>query len=184
MAIAANIILIILGSIGLSLAVIRGGWKILRFYTQISNIIALLSSVLFLLAGEQTAWLRFVGTCMLIMTFFVSLCILVPMGVGFKKMMLTSSGLYHHTLCPILSTVSYVLWEGHASAWYLPVILTFLYGMIMLYLNGKDKVDGPYPFFRVKQQSALATVVWMAALTGLITLIALAVMWIAKTVGS
>ena len=95
-------------------------------------------------------------------------------------MMLTNSGLYHHLLCPILSTASYVLWEAHSTVWFVPVILTFIYGMIMLYLNGKGKVDGPYPFFRVRQQSALATVLWMAALTGVITLIALAVMWIAK----
>ena len=116
---------------------------------------------------------------MLIMTFLVTLLILVPMGAGFKRMMLTSSGLYHHALCPVLSTASYLLWEEHASVWFVPVILTFAYGMSMLYLNGKGKVDGPYPFFRVRQQSALETVLWMAVLTGLIALIALAVMWIA-----
>ena len=64
--------------------------------------------------------------------------------------------------------------------WLVPVILTFLYGMIMLYLNWKGKVDGPYPFFRIRKQSALATVLWMAVLTGAITLIAFAVRWIAK----
>ncbi len=180
MAIAANITIIVLECIGLYLSAKRGKWKILFFYTQISNIIALLSSVLFLLTGGNAAWLRFLGTCMLIMTFFVTLFILVPMGAGFKKMMLTNSGLYHHTLCPILSAVSYIFWERHSSLWFVPVILTFIYGMIMLYLNWIDKVDGPYPFFRVKQQSALATVVWMAALTGVISLIVLAVKWIAK----
>ena len=180
MAIAANVLLIVLECIGLYLSARRGKWKILRFYTQLSNIITLLSSVLFLLTGGNAARLRFLGTCMVIMTFFVTLFIFVPMGAGFKKMMFTNSGLFHHTLCPVLSTVSYVLWEEHSSAWFVPVILTFIYGMIMLYLNGTDRVDGPYPFFRVKQQSALATVLWMAALTGAITLIAFAVIWIAK----
>ena len=175
MAIAANIIVIILELIGLTLSAKRRGWQLLQFYTQLSNIVALLSSICFLLAGEKAAWLCFTGTCMLIMTFVVTLLILIPMGAGFKKMMLTGSGLYHHTLCPILSTVSYLLWEGHADVWYIPVILTFAYGMLMLYLNGKGKVDGPYPFFRVKQQNAFATVLWMAALTGIITLISLAV---------
>lgn len=174
MAVAANIILIILEAVGLSLSFRRGRWKILQFYTQLSNIAALLSSVLFLLAGEKAAWLRYTGNCMLIMTFFVSLFILVPMGAGFKKMMLTDSGLFHHTLCPILSVASYILWETHARVWFIPVILTFVYGMIMLYLNWKEIVDGPYPFFRVRHQSALATVLWYLALTAVITLTAFA----------
>ncbi len=178
MATVADIVIIVLEAIGLYLSAKRGGWKILQFYTQLSNIITLLSSVLFLLAGEKTAWLRYFSTCVLTMTFCVSLFILVPMGAGFKKMMLTNSGLFHHTLCPILSVTSYILWEPHAYVWYVPVVLTFIYGMIMLYLNWKDKVDGPYPFFKVKQQRSLATVLWMAALTGVITLIALAVIWI------
>ncbi len=174
MAIAANTILIILGAAGLYLSFRRGRWKILQFYTQLSNIVALLSSVLFLLAGEKAAWLRYTGVCMLVMTFFVTLCILVPMGAGFKKMMFTDSGLFHHTLCPVLSAASYLLWERHVSLWFIPVALTFVYGMVMLYLNWKEKVDGPYPFFRIRRQGAPATVLWYLALTAAITLIALA----------
>ena len=171
MATAANIIIIILEAIGFRLSYQRGRWKIIFFYTQISNMISLLSSVLFLLAGDNAAWLRYTANCMLTMTFFVSLCILVPMGAGFQKMMLTNSGLFHHTLCPILSLVSYILWEKHASVWFVPVALTFVYGMTMLYLNWREKVDGPYPFFRIRQQSRLATILWMAALTCVIALI-------------
>ena len=178
MAIAANIIIIMLEAIGLYLSAKRGGWKILQFYTQLSNIFALLSSILFLLAGEKAAWLRYTAVCLLTMTSLVSLFILVPMGAGFKKMMLTNSGLFHHTLCPILSFVSYALWEPHSSLWYLPVILTFIYGMIMLYMNWIEKVDGPYPFFRVRHQSTLATVLWYVALTCVITLISLTIIWI------
>ncbi len=59
MATATNIIIIVLEVIGLYLSAKRGGWKILRFYTQLSNIFALLSSVLFLLAGERVACLRY-----------------------------------------------------------------------------------------------------------------------------
>ena len=175
MAIAANIIIIILELIGLYLSSKRGGWKILQYYTELSNITALLSSALFLLVGEKAAWLHYTSVCMLTMTFFVSLFFLVPMGAGFKKMMLTNSGLFHHTLCPILSVLSYSLWEPHSYAWFVPVILTLIYGMIMLYLNWKEKVDGPYPFFRVRYQSALATVLWYVALTSVITLISLAI---------
>ena len=80
------------------------------------------------------------------------------------KLMLGKTGLFHHTLCPILSFVSYVFWEPHSRAWYVPALITLIYGLIMVYLNAVKKIDGPYPFFRVHNQSKLATVIWIAAL--------------------
>lgn len=74
--------------------------------------------------------------------------------------------------------LSYMLVESHvpsAPAILIPTAVTFLYGMIMLFLNYKDRFDGPYPFFRIKAQSAAATILWMTALTGAIALISLAV---------
>lgn len=68
---------------------------------------------------------------------------------------------------------------GQELIW-LPVVLTFLYGMIMLYLNGKEIVDGPYPFFRVRSQSAAKTVLWMAVLTAVIAGISVLVCFCAE----
>ena len=73
----------------------------------------------------------------------------------------------------MLSVISYVLWEGHSALWQIPVAITFVYGIVMMYMNYREYFDGPYPFFRVKHQSRAATVLWMAALTGMITVIAL-----------
>ena len=73
----------------------------------------------------------------------------------------------------VLSVISYVLWEGHSALWQIPVAITFVYGIVMMYMNYREYFDGPYPFFRVKHQSRAATVLWMAALTGMITVIAL-----------
>ena len=53
-------------------------------------------------------------------------------------------------------------------------------GLIMLYLNGIRKVDGPYPFFRVHNQSVLATVLWMIVLTAVITAISAGVAAVAR----
>ena len=96
-----------------------------------------------------------------------------------RRLMLSGNGLYHHTLCPVLSVISYVLWEGHSAVWQVPVAITFVYGIVMMYLNYRECFDGPYPFFRVNHQSRLATVLWMAGLTGMITMIALSVRRIA-----
>ena len=165
MSIAANILLIVLELIALYNAPYKHDLlKTIIFYTQISNFIALISSVLYLFLSDRVAVVRYLATCMLTMTFFVTLCILVPMGGGFKKLMLGKTGLFLHTLCPILSFISYVFWESHSHAWYIPIFVTLIYGLIMVYLNAVKKVDGPYPFFRVHNQSKLATVVWIITL--------------------
>ena len=144
-------------------------WKNLIFYTQISNLLTFISSLALLAAGDQAAWLRYLSVCMMVMTALVTACILVPMGGDPKTLLWSGNGLFHHVICPVITTVSYVFFEHHA-AWlliWLPVGVTLVYGLIMLFLNGKGTVDGPYPFFRVHHQSAAATVTWMAALVAL-----------------
>ena len=110
MPLAANIAVIILEVMGLRISITDRRWKILAFYTQLSNLVTLASSVAFLLLGATAAPLRYLSSCMLTMTFLVTLLVLVPMGGGFEELMLSGNGLYHHTLCPIISVTSYVLW--------------------------------------------------------------------------
>lgn len=179
MPLAANIAVIILEVMGLRISITDRHWKILAFYTQLSNLVTLVSSVAFLLLGATAAPLRYLSSCMLTMTFLVTLLVLVPMGGGFENLMLSGNGLYHHTLCPIISVASYVLWEPHASPWLVPVAVTTIYGLVMLYLNWKDRFDGPYPFFRVHNQSRRATVMWVLVLIAVITAISLGVGWVA-----
>ena len=182
MSIAINIAVIILEIIGLRISTSERKWKIFAYYTQISNIITLVSSFVLVAArsNELSAVLRYLSSCMLTMTFMITLFVLVPMGGGFRKLMLSGNGLYHHTLCPILSVTSYIMWEKHSSLWILPTVLTFIYGIIMLVMNGKGLFDGPYPFFRVRNQSKLATVVWMVVLIGIIAAISIGICKVAK----
>ena len=182
MSFAINIAVIILEIIGLRISTSERKWKIFAYYTQISNIITLVSSFVLVAArsNELSAVLRYLSSCMLTMTFLITLFVLVPMGGGFRKLMLSGNGLYHHTLCPMLSVTSYIIWEQHSSLWILPTVLTFIYGIIMLVMNGKGLFDGPYPFFRVRNQSKLATVVWMVVLIGIIAAISIGICKVAK----
>ena len=178
MAIVLNCIIIVLEILGLRISIKRK-WALFAFYTQLSNMVTLVSSIAFLIMGPGAAGIRYLSTCMLTMTFLVTAFVLVPMGGGLKKLMFSGNGLYHHTLCPIISIGSYIFFETHSDIWLLPVVLTFIYGMIMLYLNYKKIYDGPYPFFRVYHQSRLVSVLWFLTLTVLITLLSLAVLKIA-----
>ena len=173
------LIILLLEIRGLSLSIPGRKWMTLIYYTQLSNLATAVSAALLLIFG-QPCWvtiLRYVSACMLVMTFFVTTAVLIPMGGDPKKLLWSGNGLYHHVLCPVLSTASYILVEAHApgSMIWLPPVLTLIYGVIMLYLNGKRKVDGPYPFFRVHNQSAAMSVLWMAVLFAAVTAISAAV---------
>ena len=97
----ANILIIILEILGLRVSIGDRKWKIFAYYTQISNLITIVSSIVYVFTGGP-AWLRYTSACMLTMTFAVTLFILVPFGGGFRRLMLSGNGLYHHTLCPVL----------------------------------------------------------------------------------
>ena len=170
MAYICNAALIVLEFVGLSRKPGGFDWRMFAFYTQISNAMALVSSVLFLLARDLpvTTHLRYLATCMMLMTAFVTVCVLIPMGAGVKNMLFSGNVLYHHTLCPLICAVSYIFWEPHSPLWLLPTLVTLGYGIGMMILNAAGKVDGPYPFFRVRSQSRKATVLWTLALFGVI----------------
>ena len=174
-----NALLIVFEIRGLSLAWPGRRWSLLLFYTQISNLIAAVSSVLLLAAGRQ-AWaapIRYLATCMLIMTFLVTAFVLVPMTRKPKLLLATGSCLYHHVLCPAVSTVSYLFAEPHAGreTILLPIAVTMVYGIVLLFLNARRITDGPYPFFRVHHQSVRATILWILVLLGAIAAISAAV---------
>jgi len=140
----------------------------LIYYTQISNILTLVSSILLVIFGQKAfvEVLRFLSASMLAMTFFVTVFILVPVTGRVKDFLFSGSGLFHHLLVPIVSVASYVFAENKVPmGWiWLPVALTLIYGLVMIYFNLTGDVDGPYPFFRVKKNGAVKTVIWMVAL--------------------
>ncbi len=164
---------------GFSISLPRGKWKTFIFYTELSNLAAAVSAFCLLVFG-QPAWItafRYLSICMLVMTFLVTTCVLVPMGGDPKILLWSGNGLYHHVLCPVISAASYIFAECHTGremVW-LPILITVAYGLIMLFMNGIGKVDGPYPFFRVRQQSVSATVLWVVVLNAVITGISFAV---------
>ncbi len=153
---------------GLHLAFSEGGWKIFVYYTQISNLLSLISSAALVIFGDTVliACIRYLACCMLVFTFFVCACALTPMGGDPKYLFLTGHCVYHHLICPVASTLVYVFLERHAGFAMVPIAtgVTLFYGLLMVFLNAAGKVDGPYPFFRVHDQSKLATAAWMAVL--------------------
>ena len=176
----ANLINLILEIIGLQISISRRKWRVFAYYTQLSNMVTFVSSLLYVLIGD-IVWLRYLSTCMLVMTFIIAICVLIPMGGDAKELLIRGNGLYHHTLCPVLSTISYFLWEHHPQSWqilWIPIMFTIVYGVIMLYLNGVRRIDGPYPFFRIHQQSVIASVSWTLGLSLFIGMLSGLIYWL------
>ncbi len=158
------------------------GWHMFDFYTIISNFLAMLSTALLLAFGPGTfvTAFRFLSVCMMLMTMLVTVFVLTPLMKDAG--LFSGTQFFFHLLCPILTTVSYVLWEDHSAAWYVPAAVTIVYGVVVMYLNYLEKMDGPYPFVRVKHQSRTATVVWIIVMFGAIFGIARGVIWLSGLV--
>lgn len=164
------------------------GTTMFRYYTQDSNILAFLVS---LISFPITLWalvsgkrrprflksLRLVAASGLMVTFLVSALVLTPLNSGlhlkrylmeFKAMMLEPPILYFHTLCPLMMFFAFLLLEDDdllpriQSTFILPP--TILYGAVTLYKNYTFAYFGPYAFFRVHNQPPGATILWCAAI--------------------
>ena len=148
----------------------RERFRMFRYYTILSNCMTLVSTALILPVGAASfaAALRYLSVCMMTMTFLVVVFVLVPMTKDVKGMLFHGTELFYHTVNPILTVLSYVLWEAHSRAWLLPVGVTLVYGFLMMYLNHIGVADGPYPFLKVNDQSKGATAAWICALFALI----------------
>ena len=121
-----NLIIVILEIIAFSKSIKWHGLKKnFIFYTQISNLLTFISSLLLVIFGAKSTIevLRYVSVCMLIMTFLVTACILVPMSGKPRELLFSGSGLFHHLLIPIFSTLTYMFFEKRADfTWvWLPV---------------------------------------------------------------
>ncbi|MCR5771640.1 MAG: hypothetical protein K6G87_10470 [Butyrivibrio sp.] len=172
-----NVIIVILECIGLYLSISKSGSfkKLLIYYTQLSNLLTLCSSLLFVIFGPKdlVEIVRYVSVCMMIMTLLVTVFVLVPMSGKVEELLFSGSGLYYHLIIPILTTITFLFVEeevSYAFVWITPV-LTLIYGIIMLIMNYKEKLEGPYPFFKIRKQGVKATIIWMAVLMVVISTI-------------
>lgn len=160
----------------------ESGLRLLRYYTQLSNILALASGVICACMGIKalirrrgapgwTRGLRYMTACALGLTLIVAGFLLAPTDpdLGFRGFMLEGKYLYLHTLCPLLGIALYFLHpgrrfgEGHALLALLP---TVVYGAVSLMMNAAGVYSGPYPFLRLREQAGYVTAVGCIAVLG------------------
>ena len=185
-AVVLNGILIALGIIGMIRVVDHYHASAIIYYTVDSNIVCLISSILFfifmLIKKNITEIpffvmaLRFIATVCLIVTFIVVVAYIAPAKLwvpngtyldNLKVVLLRDDMLYQHLLCPVICFISFSFFEGDRrlnkkkTIWY-GVIATLVYGITMIILNLLKIVDGPYPFFKVNEDPVVYSLVMVA----------------------
>ena len=158
-------------------------WGLFQFYTQDSNILLLLTSILYAVCLVRTLrdgdpmplWARvahYMAVCTTTVTFVVVLTVLGPMGGfgGYGTLLFGGSMLFCHTLCPILGIVSLVFFEPEptltAQHTLMALIPTVLYAVVSIILNVARVWHGPYPFLYVYEQPFWLSCVWFAVIVG------------------
>ena len=136
-ALILNLIVLVLEARGLALSIPGRRWKIFAFYTQLSNLTAVISSLLLVMFRmvPTVIVLRYLSSFLLVMTVLVTACVLISLGGDPKLLLFSGSGLYVHLLCPTVFVGSYLFTEKHpqpAAAILFPMMLTLSYGLTML----------------------------------------------------
>lgn len=186
-----NALIVVFEIIALILSLRDQGLDSFFFYTQDSNYLAMAVSLLFCVCsakairgqGELPAWLhplRYISVSCLMLTFFVVLFVLMPaMGADGPLMLYRGSMLYQHTLCPILSVVSFFVLEPDSklskSDIKKALLPTLLYAGVAILLNLARVIEGPYFFLMVYAQPWYMSVLWCGIVLGIAWLLAAAV---------
>lgn len=174
-----NILIIILEIIGFTQGIKDMGLSTLKYYTQDSNLLLLISSCIityYLIKRKDTIpqfwkWFRFTSIVSITLTLIVVITILSwMMPGGLKGMLLEGMFLYHHTLCPILGLFSFIFLEKYDIRNNKQIIrtiyFTFIYALTLIILNILKIVDGPYPFLKVYNQPLIISIVWFILIIG------------------
>ena len=160
------------------------GLKIFFFYTQDSNLFLFVACVIMAVIQAQMLWgkrkevplwaqrVKYMATCAVSLTFLVVIFVLIPLAglnSAVDKLFMEAK-LYHHFLCPLIACLSFVILEKQPELQFkdtlYALIPTAVYAVIMTILNILRVVEGPYPYFKVYEQSVFMSCVWFVVILG------------------
>lgn len=169
-----------------------------EFYTTDSNLLALLVCLIYsvylirnLVTGNECipTWLRqvkYMATCCLTVTFVIVLTVLAPMMglMGYRVMLFEGLMIYHHLLCPILMIFVFLFFDSdgiyNRKKVTATIIPTALYAVVIVVLNVRRTISGPYPFLMVYQQTVYVSVFWFLVIHSIAFFIAWFLLKISK----
>lgn len=200
-----NALIVILEAVAICLAFKEMAFGMFVYYTVLSNVFLLVSSlllVIFSFSSKEPSFvsrMKYMSTCVVAVTFLVVVFILAPTTnvtpyentsilTNLKYLLFKGSMLYMHFICPVLAIFSYtVLEKPEVYRKDLPLfgmIFTLVYAAVLIPLNALGIVRGPYPFLMVRDQSILASLIWFVVILGFAYLIAWTINRLARSQNS
>lgn len=169
LALGSNILLIVLASLGLYFSIVDK--NAFLYYSDNAGMFALSSSIIYViivLAKKEPNFLclalRYVSTACLVLTLVGTFYVATTTGENYLDSFIKGSHLFNNLLCPIVSFVSFTLFEGDRrlnkkkTIWY-ALIPTVIYGIIMLVCNVSNTFTGPYSFMMINDNPVYLTVI-------------------------
>lgn len=169
LALGSNILLIVLASLGLYFSIIDK--NAFLYYSDNAGMFALSSSIIYIIViltkkepNFLSLALRYVSTACLLLTLVGTFYVATTTGENYLDSFIKGSHLFNNLLCPIVSFVSFTLFEGDRrlnkkkTIWY-ALIPTVIYGIIMLVCNVTNTFTGPYSFMMINDNPVYVTVI-------------------------
>ena len=174
-----NILFLICELVGLGIIMLGGNKSLFEYYTVDSNLFALIMTVVYLYfvctdkkISKAIYLLRLMSLVSLMITFLVVLFILsfmVPLQFLFWGYYGTN--LILHVICPLLLLYIYFKFDEKVKVNKYELIdnmiPTLIYAIILIILNIKGIVDGPYAFLRFNFQPLYQSVLWFILIVGI-----------------
>lgn len=179
MSLILNLLIVIFEIIGFVITLNLTHRIAIEYYTEDSNILALFSSLLFviyLISNKKIPrWLelfKYMTTICLTVTFLVVIFILAPMyNFNYYYMLFYHNLLFQHLLCPIISIITFIFFDKMSildkKDSMIGISLTLLYGFILIILNLFKLIEGPYPFLMIYKQPIYMSIIWFILIIGL-----------------
>ena len=172
-----NLLIVILEIIGFIISTNVNKRIAIEYYTEDSNILALASSLLFVIfllsKNKIPRWLqlfKYMTTICLTVTFLVVLFILGPMlEFNYGWLFLSNGLLFQHLLCPILSIIVFIYFDDicfKKRDSIRGLYLTIIYATIIIILNILKIIKGPYPFLYIYEQPIYMSIIWAILIPG------------------
>ena len=169
LALGSNILLIVLASLGLYFSIVDK--NAFLYYSDNAGMFALSSSIIYViivLAKKEPNFLclalRYVSTACLVLTLVGTFYVATTTGENYLDSFIKGSHLFNNLLCPIVSFISFTMFEGDRrlnkkkTIWY-ALIPTVIYGIIMLVCNVSNTFTGPYSFMMINDNPVYLTVI-------------------------
>ena len=174
-----NLLFLICELVGLGIIMLGGNKSLFEYYTVDSNLFALIMTVVYLYfvctdkkISKAIYLLRLMSLVSLMITFLVVLFILsfmVPLQFLFWGYYGTN--LILHVICPLLLLYIYFKFDEKVKVNKYELIYnmipTLIYAIILIILNIKGIVDGPYAFLRFNFQPLYQSVLWFILIVGI-----------------